>query len=156
MSTRANVIIKESYSYRSNNGRTVNRSSELIFYRHHDGYPEGTLPTLNIFLDWIRTGKIRKDLSQSAGWLIVLGAVEYASIPKYKLDKDNKYADLDSIEPPQDWKSGSYELTTQIHGDIEYLYTIDLNELSIKIESVSYNINTDKQIFTEITSDVKN
>ena len=31
MSTRANIIIKDSYQ-------------EQIFYRHSDGYPDGTLP----------------------------------------------------------------------------------------------------------------
>ena len=68
MSTIANVIIKD-------------ESDKLYFYRHSDGYPEGTMPSLNIFLNWIKEGKIRNNISQSAGWLIILGAIEYNTIP---------------------------------------------------------------------------
>lgn len=42
MSTRANIIITDGWD-------------ELIFYRHSDGYPAGTLPSLNQFLNLIRT-----------------------------------------------------------------------------------------------------
>ena len=46
MSTRANIIIRDD----------VNK---LFFYRHSDGYPEGTLPTLKQFTGLISSGKIR-------------------------------------------------------------------------------------------------
>lgn len=151
MSTRANVILKESYSYRAKNGKTVNRSTELIFYRHSDGYPEGVLPSITILTGWISAGKISRDLSQSAGWLIIIGAIEYGNIPGYKYDEeDPSYPDLNTITPPKNWKSGSYEITTQIHGDIEYLYTVFLNDLTIKIEHVSYPDGV--QTFEEITT----
>ena len=122
MSTRANVILKD-------------EQDKLIFYRHSDGYPEGTLPTLNEFLDLLKKGTIRNNVSQSAGWLIVIGANEYKT----------QY-------PPQDWKVGAYEPTTNIHGDIEYLYTIDLISKSIKVEKVHCDYSTDKQTFTEISA----
>ena len=60
MSTRANIVIKDEYS-------------ELWFYRHSDGYPEGTLPTLTEFLDAVKAGLIRNNVSQAAGWLIIIG-----------------------------------------------------------------------------------
>jgi len=103
MSTRAQIIIKDS-------------DSELWFYRHSDGYPEGTMPTLNKFLEWVKSGRIRDNVEQSAGWLIIIGANEYG----------NK-----NYEPGNDrfmgWKVGAYEPSIpEKHDDIEYLYTIDL------------------------------
>ena len=64
MSTRASIIIKD-------------EDEKLIFYRHSDGYPTGTMPTLNKFLELVKSGKIRDNVGQSAGWLIILGALEY-------------------------------------------------------------------------------
>lgn len=103
MSTRANIVIKDSYSHQ-------------IFYRHSDGYPEGTSDTLNMFLNWVKTGKIRNNTGQAAGWLIVIGALEYGTINESILTTG-----------PSDWKVGAYEVTDCIHGDIEYLYIIDLD-----------------------------
>lgn len=126
MSTRANIVIKDGYN-------------KLFFYRHSDGYPEGTMPTLNIFMDWLQKKIIRNNTQQCAGWLVVLGAIEYGNIPDYKCEKKElskgytlKETDLNSIQNPDDWKVGAYEPTTGIHGDIEYLYVIDLNEKTVK------------------------
>ena len=51
MSTRANIIIKDSYN-------------KLYFYRHSDGYPEGTMPTLTKFLDMVVNKEIRNNVLQ--------------------------------------------------------------------------------------------
>ena len=112
MSTRANIIIKDD-------------CDKLFFYRHSDGYPEGALPVLEKFLGFVKSGSIRNNVGQAAGWLILLGAQEYEK----------------SFEPnPKDefmgWKSGSIEPTTGIHGDVEYIYTIDLVKKEISIEEV--------------------
>lgn len=122
MSTRANIIITDGYQ-------------NQIFYRHSDGYPEGVAPTLQKFVDWVAEGKLRNNTGQAAGWLIMLGALEYQTIPKlkegakkYSLDfemKESEYAFMD-------WKVGAYEPTDNIHGDIEYLYLIDLRNPSVK------------------------
>ena len=145
MSTRANVVLKESYSYKVENGKMQDVTNELIFYRHSDGYPEGTLPTLNIFMEWLKSNKIRNNLSQSAGWLVVLGAIEYGTIPPYKRQESKfegapRYGDLNTIEKPKDngskWKVGAYEPTTCIHGDIEWLYTIDVENKTLEYHEV--------------------
>ena len=57
MSTRANIIIKEDWSYKDDKGKTKKGSDKLIFYRHSDGYPSGAMPTLNIFMKWLKDGK---------------------------------------------------------------------------------------------------
>lgn len=109
MSTRANVIITGSYG------------DELIFYRHSDGYPSGTLPTLEKFLDYLKEGKIRDNVVQSSGWLVMLGNDEYGA----------------GAAPSGEifgWKVGAYEPTVGIHGDIEYLYVIDLEAKTISID----------------------
>ena len=117
MSTRANVKIKDS-------------SGELWFYRHSDGYPEGTMPTLTRFLDMVINKQIRDNIVQASGWLILLGAEEYnTSLESLKKENYNS------------WKVGAYEPTTGEHGDIEYLYTIDLDALTIEIHDCYHKTN---------------
>lgn len=135
MSTRANIILQDG-------------SDKLYFYRHSDGYPSCTLKSLQKFTSWIKDGKIRNNLYQGAGWLILLGAMEYdVQLPKG-----------DDIK---NWKVGAYEPTTEIHGDIEYLYTIDMQTGNIKVQSASYNWETMRQTFktlstTELESELAN
>jgi hypothetical protein len=50
---------------------------------------------------------------QSAGWLVIHGNKEYS-------DKSHN-----------GWKVGAYEPTTGIHGDIDYLYEIDLENKTL-------------------------
>jgi len=127
MSTRANVIIEERGTWGEK--PYVNR---LYFYRHSDGYPEGVKPTLDVFVKWLKSGKIRNNLTQSAGWLILLGSAEYNTMPGYELEKskieslNGKYGDVSTIKDPADWKAGAYEPTNSLHGDVEHLYVIDL------------------------------
>lgn len=132
MSTRANIIIKDEYS-------------KLWFYRHSDGYPEGTMPTLNKFMQLVIDGKIRANASQAAGWLIIIGAEEYK---QYHIkSKDRKsYMDMSKGQQrywknkissaPRDWKVGAYEPTTGQHGDIEYLYTVNLTTKKITYKRI--------------------
>lgn len=121
MSTRANVIIKDG-------------KEQLFFYRHSDGYPEGTMPSLNVFVSWLKAGKIRNNVSQCAGWLVIIGALEYATIPTAPANTAEFGSDVDveKIGAPEDWKASAYEPTTGLHGDIEFLYVIDLPSKSVK------------------------
>lgn len=123
MSTRSQVVIRDKYK------------QEVVFYRHSDGYPEGAMPPLQIFMNWVREGKIRDNAEQAAGWLIIFGAIEYGTIPSY-IDGAEKYGgghygDISSIVYPGDWKCGAYEPATGRHGDIEFLYILDLGEKTI-------------------------
>lgn len=98
MSTRANIIIKDG-------------KYKLYYYKHSDGYPEGTLPILNKFLDAVKSGDIRDNLSQACGWLTVFGH--------------------EAMKDDYEWKVGWVEPTTGLHGDVEYIYTIDLTAKTI-------------------------
>ena len=105
MSTRANVIIKD--------GR-----STVYLYRHSDGYPEVTGADLKAFVKDYQSGAMRLDTMQSSGWLIVRGHKEYLEKPfTGKPDISDKFSG---------WKVGAYECTDQLHGDVEYIYIIDL------------------------------
>ena len=136
MSTRANVILSETFSYKAGNGKQVTKTKKLFFYRHSDGYPEGALPSLKKLIDWMKAGKIRRELSQGAGWLIVIGAMEYNSIPAFKVELTGKTESglIESFEDPKSWKVGSWEPTTEIHGDIEFLYEIDMRTAELVIK----------------------
>lgn len=126
MSTRANIIIKDEHD-------------QLIFYRHSDGYPDGALPTLNKFMEWVKTGKIRNNVEQAAGWLIMIGAMEYDTVYVRRTGERRKKTTL--TEPGSDgmsgWQVGAYEPATAIHGDIEYLYTLDLTTKTILVQEVT-------------------
>jgi hypothetical protein len=146
MSTRANVVVKDKYG-------------EVWFYRHSDGYPDGTLPTLRRFLGWVKEGKIRGNTSQSAGWLVLIGAEEYREHTRYTDGKFKRCKRRHSkLFTPEDdgagrgWKVGAYEPTSKMHGDIEYLYEIDLTVPEIRVfecgHDNDYNATKDTQIDT--------
>lgn len=106
MSTRCNIIVKDSVD-------------QLWFYRHCDGYPSSVIPSLRKFMLWLNRGQIRNNVSQAAGWLIVLGHEEYLQ-EKLCTRLPGEKGSLSG------WKVGAYEPTTSQHCDISYLYTIDL------------------------------
>lgn len=120
MSTRANIILKQG-------------KNKLYFYRHSDGYPEGVFDTLKKFINLVNDGKIRNNILQAAGWLVLIGAEEYGVSANIEENfvKEDVYG--------MSWKSSSYELTNNIHGDIEYLYVIDFDETPIKCFCVEEN-----------------
>ncbi len=128
MSTRANIIVKD-------------KQDSLWFYRHSDGYPDGTMPTLEKFLEWVKSGKIRDNVGQASGWLILIGAKEYNK--KYDTEK-HKEIEIPAeklLEPDEEngasgWKCGAYEPTTGQHGDIQFLYTVDLDKKEITVKEV--------------------
>ena len=123
MSTRANIVIKD-------------ENDSLWFYRHSDGYPEGTLPTLKKFMRWLQEGRIRNNVTQAAGWLVVIGNEEYRgkSYNAHYSDDDKKIVGVDVQHEPghagsmSGWKVGAYEPTIGQHGDIDFLYTLDLTK----------------------------
>lgn len=106
MSTRASIIIKDD-------------TDQLIFYRHSDGYPDVTGADLKAFVQDYASGKMRKNVPQSAGWLIVRGHKEYLGSPFTGKPLDAGYTG---------WKCGAYEPNTALTCDSEYIYIIDLDK----------------------------
>lgn len=104
MSTRCQVIVKDDYD-------------AIWFYRHSDGYPEGTMPSLQKLMDWVNKGLIRDNAEQASGWLVIIGADEYKSrqIPRKAANwedltpqRETEWKDkIPSV--PKDWKVGAFE-----------------------------------------------
>jgi len=107
MGTRANILIRD------------DSGDILWFYRHSDGYPEGTLPTLEKFLDLVKSGKIRNNVNQACGWLVLIGHEEYKN-----------YSENNS------WKIGAYEPSTCAIGGTEFFYEIHLGKKEIRVFEV--------------------
>jgi hypothetical protein len=105
VSTRCNVLIRDEHS-------------TIYIYRHSEGYPNHTGKDLLEFCKGYKSGTMRRDASQSAGWLILRGYAEY-------------HPGNTALTPNRDdkmygWKCGAYEPTNQIQGDVDYIYIIDL------------------------------
>jgi hypothetical protein len=131
MSTRANIVITDG-------------EDELIFYRHSDGYPTGTLPTLKEFLALVISGTIRNNVSQSAGWLILVGANEYGVT--YNSNGITHTLDSCCGSPGMAWKVGAYEPSTGIHGDIEHFYVVDLSQKNIRHTKVTWDAECNARV----------
>lgn len=120
MSTRANVIIKDAHT-------------ELYFYRHSDGYPECTGANLRRFVEGYKAGFMRDNAAQSAGWLIIDGHVEY--LAQFK----QGFTGIPTADRFSGWKVGAYEPTTQLHGDVEYVYIVDLEAMTLSCRETGNN-----------------
>jgi hypothetical protein len=132
MSTRANILL------------TDNDGDKLWFYQHSDGYPEGIMPDLEKFVKGLKSGAIRNNLSQAAGWLILFGAKRMAEDTKdsdyAKNTSDEIRAEPDDTDGLYGWKAGFIEPTLGMHGDINYLYVINLDSVDKTIHIVEdYN-----------------
>lgn len=110
MGTRCNICVAD------------NTGDELWFYRHYDGYPQEVIPSLTPLMERLIDGTVRTNVSQFSGWLIVLGHEQRTP--------SSHYGDGNA---EHDWKVGHYEPTTCKHGDIAYLYTIDLESKSLLV-----------------------
>ena len=124
MSTRANILLKD------------NDGNKLWYYQHSDGYPEGVMPTLDKLKRGLDCGAIRNNLGQAAGWLILFGAKVMAEDTKESEFAKNESSEIRSEPDMTDdfygWKAGNIEPTTGMHGDIEYLYVVNVEAKTIK------------------------
>ena len=94
------------------------------------------MPTLEKMVDEYKGGRVRKDIEQSSGWLIVLGHEEY-----YPL-LGTRYGD---------WKVGAYEPATGRHGDIEYLYIFDLKESELRVYETTFDEKAPDKLINTIS-----
>lgn len=92
--------------------QTGKTNKAVYVYRHYDGYPDGTLPSLLSVL--AKVGK-RADELQVATKII-----------QYNTTSG------DTIDFP-------YELTSGEHGDIEYRYLINVRDRLLIVQSVRYS-----------------
>ena len=116
MSTRAIIAITQ-----------VDGTMPILFYRHSDGYPDGVRNSLNEFCRLIRTGALRNNAGQAAGWLVVRGHMNSYATP----DSPYGSGQFDEMYSDQmNWKVGSYEPASEaiISGSIEYVHVINVEK----------------------------
>lgn len=106
MSTRAVIIIKDEHT-------------EMMLYRHSDGYPKCTGAELVRFIQGYHSGAMRDNVGQSVGWLIIQGHAEY-------LDGKPFSGKADASDRGYGWKVGAFEPCGQLGMGEEYVYVIDL------------------------------
>lgn len=107
MSTRAQIAVRDG-------------SSTQLLYQHSDGYPDGVLPILKQYIQGVRDGGIRDNVSQSVGWLIVWSHKEM-------MEANKSLEERFGPSVLNDWKAAYIEPSPEgLHGDIEYLYVVDL------------------------------
>ena len=117
MSTRCNIIIKTRWNKR------------IYLYHHHDGYPEGVGALLADYLGEMKPWQIKQNPIEIANHLVKHG-IPYMG---------------------RDWKTGEpkervddeYEITTGIHGDIEYLYVLNCKAGSLHCYAVGWDDQND-------------
>jgi len=107
-----------------------NDNNLLKFYRHSDGYPECVVPSLNILIDWIKSGKCRNDLMQCSGWLVIIGHNEYV--------KEELTPTEPTLKGYCGWKVGAYEPTPFDHEDRAFLYELNVETLELKVNGKKY------------------
>ena len=108
------------------NIRITDERDELWFYRHYDGYPDMIIPDLAPLMEALQNGHVRDNVGQFSGWLIVIGNKDMwsnRSLPTGRMREGGYSA----------WKCGNYEPTTGRHGDIDFLYHIDLVQKTMTV-----------------------
>lgn len=113
MSTRASIIIQDEHT-------------KLYFYRHSDGYVECAGVDLLAFVADYTEEKMRLNVGQSAGWLVLRGHKEYNETPTLAPNKADRFAG---------WKCGAYEPTSSLHGDVEFVYVINLTKRTLEMRA---------------------
>ena len=99
------------------------QSDEIWFYHHWDGYPSAMIPQLQRFLNHVRAGLIRDNAGQAAGWLL----------------RDHL---VDNSVPGYAWKASDYEpCAARLHGDIEWLYRVNVATKTLVQAKVAYDSN---------------
>ena len=115
MATRCNVIVEDNSGYR------------IFMYRHNDGYPESVLPALAPILSALRIHIADKD-DNMMRYLSPFAQSRLESIADLKKSVAYVAAKIEDIEP--------FEFTTDIHGDIEWLYTLNVDTAELNYEQV--------------------
>ena len=132
MGTRCNIVLKCG-------------DQRKYIYRHYDGYPSSVEPELKKYAEAIRwyadnyqhvtTNSPTRLLDFYADVLVKHGAWDTAittllAVPEVQ-DAHTHY------EPMQ--LDGKYEVTNGIHGDIDWLYNVTIDEKTHKVTAIGYS-----------------
>ena len=124
----------------------------ILIYRHSDGYPDGVEQTVRKFLSIAEASPYRDDASRLSPWLLLLGTREYS---QYARAKDWKDYDDSLLKHPfgaynapnieafmgssfTSWKAGSYEPSSCVHWDIEWVHIVNTSTLQWSPHKVTW------------------
>jgi len=93
---------------------------KFTLYHHHDGYPEGVGADLKSYIERIKENDWSVDAERFANVLI-----------KNESERTG-------------FNDNEFEITMRLHGDIEYLYEVDCQTMTLKCWSVLLNWETGK------------
>jgi len=99
-------------------------SCKVYLYRHSDGYPEGAGVDLKKFLE-------KHEYDKWSGSQLATDLIRFHEPTDYGFKVEDYYP---------------YELTNGIHGDIEYLYVINLIDNTLKCYDVTGFDNPEEDI----------
>ena len=105
-----------------------------------EGDRDGPIPQdLERIIGWIKEGRLRRDLGQLAGWLVVMGHIESVDRVNgypWRKGEDLMYGLPGASSDASGWKVGNYEPTSWgIHGDVQYVYVLDVVKLEWEVYS---------------------
>ncbi len=115
MSTRCNVAI-------------VGGEIKVMVYRHCDGWPTNLRYDLDRIVKWLKEERIPENPGSIASWLIFLG-IDHMNFGTYT--RNNETFEVEPKMPTRfsrpypGTNPGLYEVTSGIHGDIDFFYVVD-------------------------------
>lgn len=134
MSTRANIVIKN----KSNDGKSLTSVKYVQVYHHCDGYPKGVGEEIRELLHKRFVEEQNKDISVDSLYKMLIETNTDEMCPEYRLDTATN--DI--------WK-------VRLHGDIEYLYVIDIDEESVFCyhQNIGWSSEDENAHFATIVTD---
>ena len=101
-------------------------------YRHNDGYPESVAPALAPILSALRATKPKHDHFR------ICGLEDIADLKKSAAYVAAKIEDIEETDYIMGEQKSyrPFEFTTDIHGDIEWLYTLNVDTAELHYEQV--------------------
>jgi hypothetical protein len=114
MSTKVKILLK-------------NKNYKLWFSKIYNCQPGGILAILENYMMQVAEFKISNNITQSARWLVLIGAVE-SNILKYDME------DFPEDYKIKLWKASSNRLAGKKDKDARYQFTLDLDKMEIRME----------------------
>jgi hypothetical protein len=136
MGTRCNIVLKCGDHVR-------------YIYRHYDGYPSSVEPELKKYADairWYVDHRCAKHARQSHYTIEYFAKMLdfYADLLVKHSAWDQampRVAEIENVQTPYEpmQLEGKYEITTGIHGDIDWRYNITIDNKTHKVCEISYS-----------------
>lgn len=124
MTTRAMIMITENKNMQDIEEEI--EDTDIFLYVHADGYPEALGEEIKEFLTYEGAKNLMGDKEYMYAWLLKKIMDDYVK-SMIDFDKENSLYGLDEDNPLPTMKNfNGYGISSEMHGDISYLYVIDM------------------------------